>query len=401
MLGGSKVALLSVIAAPALAALMVGATGGCKKDEPPKPEPAAQAQESASARVPSRHVPRTGPFNRPDPQVIKDYRIDVCYYGTMSLRQVRDAYLASLGKEEPSAKKIPSFGMPGATPTSATAAPSSAAASAAKAPPAKPSAAPSAAAASGSAAPAASAPATAPRDLQARIMHERYARSCTSTVPLKEPAMGDVDVQMGAYAPFAVELAKDITLAEQYYQKEEYTKDNFAKGKELDKKLREGFAKLDEASEKLGAAIDVWRAQHPSDASKWEEGEKAARPVLDDARDVLMAVVRKKADGDAWKAAVDKLDKGFAGLKTFADAHPADNWSKIMTAPIEAFVKVVKGAKITHDKTFDSDSYLQLISSFSGLLDSRQRAISRSLRPSIAPPGEAPPSPSAAPEPPK
>jgi hypothetical protein len=401
---GSKVALLPLIG------LALSAVPGCKKDEPPKPDPAAAAAESpsASAKMPSRHAPRNGPFNRPDPAVIKDYRIDVCYYGTLSLRQARDAYLASMGKDEPSAKKIPNFGM--APPTPAAAASGSAAAAPPKVPPPPPTPPkPAAAVASGSAsaaAPAVGASATAPsvdhKDLAMRIMHERYARSCSSAVPLKEPAMGDVDAQVAAFAPFAVELAKDVTAAEMYYQKEEYTKDNFAKGKEFDKKLREGFAKLDELSDKLGNAVEIWRKDHPADASKWDEGEKISRSVIDDARTVLMAVVHKKADGEAWKAAVDKLDKSSAALKAFADGHATDNWSKIMAAPVEAFVKVVKEAKVTHDKGFESGAYLQLVSSFSNLLDSKQRAVSRALRPPMSPPpGEAAahPPPAAAPAP--
>src|SRR6185437_8154906 len=100
-----------------LIALTLGVGAGCKgKEEPPKPDPAVQAPASARP-MPARMNTRNpmGPI-RVDPQEIKNYRVDVCYYGTLSLRQARDAYLASLGKDEPSEKKIPYFG----TPTSGT-----------------------------------------------------------------------------------------------------------------------------------------------------------------------------------------------------------------------------------------------------------------------------------------
>jgi hypothetical protein len=383
--------------------LLLGVAPGCKKDEPPKPDPAATeaATANSSAHPPMRR-PHAG-FNRPDPQVTKDYRVDVCYYGTLSLRQARDAYLASLGKDEPSAKKIPSFGVAGSSPTPATAAPASTAAGKPAAPP-KPSASP--VASSASAAPAGSAsPMNLPdrsHEYLMRLPHERNARSCSSAVPLKEPAMGDVDVQIAAFAPFVVDLAKDFATAQQYYQREEYTKDNFAKGKELDKKLREGFAKLDEMSDKLGGAIDAWRKAHPADTSKMDEGEKVTRALIDDGRDVLLAVAHKKAEGDAWKAALDKLDKSVAAFKTYADAHAADNWSRIFAGPVEVFMKTVKGGKVGADKSFDSDSYLQLVTGYVGLLDSRQRAIARAARPML-PTGDAPqPAPVPAPaEPPK
>ena len=129
-----------------LVALALSGVAGCKKDEAPKPEPSATpARSLATAR--NRLNPRNplGPMARIDPQAMKDYRLDVCYYGTYSLREARDAYLGSLGKDEPSEKKIPSFGVPGSTPTpAASGAPS--AAPGAK-PPAKASAAASAGAA--------------------------------------------------------------------------------------------------------------------------------------------------------------------------------------------------------------------------------------------------------------
>ena len=96
----------------ALAALAVGTGAACKKEEAPKPEPAQEAP-SPSTRPITRHNPR-GPGARMDPAANKEHRVDYCYYGTFSLRQARDAYLASLGKDEPGEKKIPSFGIPGA-----------------------------------------------------------------------------------------------------------------------------------------------------------------------------------------------------------------------------------------------------------------------------------------------
>src|SRR5262249_49654977 len=135
-------------------------------------------------------------------------------------------------------------------------------------------------------------------DFATRMPHERNARACSIAVTLKEPAMGDVDGAIAAYAPFASELAKDIAQAAQYYQKEEYKKDSFVKGKELDKKLREGFAKLDEMQEKLRTATTAWRKDHAPDASKMEEGEKLSRAALEDARELYMLVILKKADGE-------------------------------------------------------------------------------------------------------
>src|SRR5437868_80947 len=97
----------------AFASMLVIAAGaaGCKdKEEPPKPEPAP----SASPPNPRGRGPRPpmGPLARMDPAQMKEYRVDVCYFGSLTLKEARDAYLASMGKDEPSEKKIPSFGVP-------------------------------------------------------------------------------------------------------------------------------------------------------------------------------------------------------------------------------------------------------------------------------------------------
>ncbi len=222
-------------------------------------------------------------------------------------------------------------------------------------------------------------------DLALRLPHERNARACTAAVPLKDPPMGDVDAQLAAFSPFAVELAKDISTAQQYYAREEYTKDSFAKGKELDKKLRDEFTKLDDLSGKLGAALEAWRKEHPTDTSKMEDGEKLSRAMLDDARDVLMMVVNKKADGDAWKAAHDKLDKSAAAVKSYADAHPTDTWSKITTSAADTFSKTLSTAKMTPDHGVDGETLLALIGNFTGLIEARQRAVARLGQPRPVP----------------
>jgi hypothetical protein len=380
-----------------LALSSVAFVGGCRKDEPPAPT--AETAKGPNAANKAKVNLRNNPLGnmRIDPQAMKDYRIDVCHYGTYALNQAKDAYFASLGKDEPSEKKIPSFGIPGPAAANAPGAASGAPSAGPKAPP-KPAPAPPAPSvkpADGGAADAA-APMPAPDrkpDIMLRAPHERNARACTAAIALKEPAMGDVDAAVAAFAAYAVELAKDISTANQYYQREEYKKDAFAKGKELDKKLREAFGKLDELQGKLGSALGAWRKDHPVDGSTMEEGEKAARAALDDARDVFVMVAFKKADGDAYKAALDKLDKSIGALKAYADGHATDAWSKIMSGPFDAFAKTLKDNKPTADKTFEPEAFLNLVTNFTGLVEARQRAVSRAsmAKPPAAPPGSAAP----------
>lgn len=366
-----------------LTALFLGVTPGCKKNEPPKPEPEATSASAAAARTRANTRTPMNPVPRPDPQSMKDYRIDICYFGTLTLRQARDSYLASLGKDEPSEKKIPSFGIP--TPP---APPGAASAGSAAAPPAptatpvlRPRKEPGPSAADGSKSATAGAAPPPPHerrpfDLNLRAPHERNARACSAATSLKEPPMGDVDTTLAAFAPFATELAKDISATNNYYQREEYKKDGFAKGKELHKKLLDEFQKLDELQDKLGNAITAWRKDHRPDPSKQDEGEKVVVATLDDAREVLLAVIPKKIDGLQPK--LDKLDKSVASLKEYNAAHAADTWSKIMIGPFDAFLKTAKEAKLTPNG-LEPDTLLNLITNFSSLIEARQRAISRAM----------------------
>ena len=364
----------------ALTALFLGSVSGCTKNEPPPtPDPAATASTNAMTTRPKINV-RTpmGPMGRIDPQAMKNYRVVFCYYGTLSLRQARDSYLASLGKDEPSEKKIPSFGPAADAAKPATPGAPSAVAPKALVPLPKLAASGSAAAAGSAAAPTTPAAPSRAFDFAMRAPHERNARACSASMALKDPPMAGVDEALAAYAPFSVELAKDIAAATSYYQREEYKKDGFAKGKELHKKLLEEFSKLDEQQSKLAAAIDTYRKAHVPDATKMEEGEKITSEAFENARSVVMVLTEKKVDLAAHKANIDKLEKSVEALKTFSSAHASDTWSKIMAGPFEAFLRASKEARVT-EKGVGAEDFLNIVTSFTGLVESRQRGLQRSM----------------------
>ncbi|WP_437735396.1 DUF3829 domain-containing protein [Sorangium sp. So ce1335] len=363
--------------------LVASGVAGCKEDPPPpQPEPASSAAANkgkANLRTP------VSPIAKVDPQSMKEYRVDACYFGTLSLKQARDAYLASLGKDAPSEKKIPSFGLedlskPGdaktalpakpPTPTTGAAAPKTTAVP------------PGAAAPAGSAAAGLKGgPERRPINIGARAPYERNARACTVALSLKEPAMPDVDAALAEYAPFASDLAKNIAAAANYYQREEYKKDSFAKGKELHAKLLEGFEKLDAHSDKLGLAVSAWHASHMPDLSKADEGQKAALTALEDARALMVMLASKNVDPAAVKAALQKLETSAAALKAHGTTNQTDPWSKIMAPAFDKFIGDVKAAepKLT-DKGISSPSlYLPVVTGFVSLIEGRHRSLSRSL----------------------
>jgi hypothetical protein len=430
--------LRSFVSVP-FALLLATTISGCGNDKP-KPDPSAAPSASGTGSAKGRLNLRTplAPTVKVDPQSTKDYRVEVCYFGTMTLRQARDAYLASLGGAEPSEKKIPNFGgapAPGAAAPGTSAAPGASGAPSAKpgAPTApgtaaKPATAPSAPPATAkpavsgapSAKPAVSGtpaagvgttvamptepPGRRPFDVALRAPHERNARACSVAAGLKDAAMGDVDTALQAYAPFAGELAKNIATATTYYQREEFKKDSFAKGKELHKQLVEGFQKLDDLSDKLGAAIEAWRKAHPADAAKMDEGEKLGTAAYADARDVLLALAPKKPNVQGFKDATGRLEKSIEALKKYSQTNAADPWGKMMSSQLESMLRAAKDAdgKVT-EKGVDGDTLLVLTNSFVSVIEARYRALSRSLTMKAAPaqPATAPAPTPAAPEAPK
>lgn len=405
----------------ALMTLSVAGASACKDDPPaPTAETPASASAVGKARLPT-HPPT--PMAKVDPQSMKEYRLDVCYFGALTLRQARDAYLGSLGKDEPSEKKIPTFSVPVAPPAAGSATPAAGAgAKPTTAPSSKPAATPKTSegpklaaspAASGtpsakpatappakSGAPAAGtavakmgtdgAPKTAmpeirpdarrPFDMGMRPQHDRNARACKVASDLKEPAMPEVDAALAEFAPFAIELAKDIGVTSLYYQREEYKNDKFEKGKEYHKKLVASFAKLDELLEKIGSATAAWRKEHPADPAKMDEGEKLTAAAFDDGREIVLGLLGKKVDVAAHKERVAKFEKSTEALKTYGASNAADVWSKAIAPSLDAFARTLKDAeaKVT-DKGVAPDAYLNIVSGFSAIIEAKYRALTRAL----------------------
>ncbi len=217
-------------------------------------------------------------------------------------------------------------------------------------------------------------------DMGLRAPHERNARACTVAAGLKEPAMADVDAALKDFAPFALELSRNIATASVYYQREEYTKDKFEKGKDLHKKLVADFGKLDELSDKLGAAINAAREKSAVDTSKLDENEKAVLQAYNDARGIIAQLIAKKIDPAAYKTALESLEKSVGTVKELGTKNANDTWSKITTPAFEALLKGARDAepKLT-DKGLPSDVFLQLVNTFTAVIEAKHRALSRAL----------------------
>jgi hypothetical protein len=365
----------------------------------------ATADGSASAASTGPKAPAVTPAKRIDPLVMKTYRADSCYFGTLSLKQARAAYLASLDGGEPSESKIPDFGAEtvepiptkdAAAPTAAgSAAPSVASAAASAKPAAKPktkekaasSAAPvesAAPASSAAAAPATSssagrALADAMRNRVRQVSYERFARSCNVAAGLKEPASADLDPVLKEYSDFALPLAKTIAEANAYYQKGQYKDDGFAKGKEYHQKLVEGFGKLDAMQQKLGESLEKWKKATPVDTSSYSETQKLADAAIADARDALVRL--DAGDGAAVKAALDKVEQAATALKKYADEHKdeKDPWASFVPPTLGAYAEQLRALADGDLKTAPPAKMVNAVTLFTRIMEANHRALTRKM----------------------
>lgn len=402
-------AVPSCLTAMFVAALSVA---GCQDD--PAPTPAPEASSTAASKVETDKKKPTA-ASKLDPLAVKTYRAESCYFGTLSLRQARAAYMASLGGAEPGDGKIPNFGSATAEREGAkveglakVADKPAAGGSAAPKAPAAPSGSAKAAAAPAASGSAKTSTAKLPTARPRPVPYERHARSCTVAAGIKTPPAPGLDEVLAEYAPYAVQLSKDIAAANAYYGKEEFKGDSFAKGKELHKKLTDGFAKLDELQKKLGDALSAFKDKNKPDTSKDTEGQKLASAAVTDARDAMVLLTGDAVDAGKVKEELDALEKGIAALKKYGDEHKDDAWARITAPALETFHKEAKRVAETPDlKATSPDDLLQLVTYFTRVLESQNRGLTRQVsgggsefmkkRPSLRAPGGPDAKPGAAP----
>ncbi len=397
---------MSLIQRSLLPLALLGALGstGCKD----APQGGANPEPSGTTQLPQpNRMANIAPQVKIDPLISKAYRAEACYYGTLSLRQARAAYLGSLGGAEPSANKLPEFGSPSidappgpkgpspvgsAAPSTSAPHPSVAApAASAKAPPPKASAAPVALASAKPGSSTTPAGGMTPEDrakaagMERRlhsIPYDRFARSCTVAAGIKAPESPELDGALAEYAPWVVQLSKDLSTANMYYQKEDYKSDDFAKGKELHGKIVEGFKKLDEMQKKLEKGLADFEQKNPYDRQSWPESQKLSFAATDAARDVYVELQADKVDVAKVKAALDKLGQANDALKKYGEDHKDANdpFVRIVVPSIEIMIKQAQDIVAKPDfKAPEPADMVALTTYFTRVLEGSNRGVTRLL----------------------
>lgn len=323
--------------------MTLGLVAGCKKDAPAEE---TAPTSSAAAAIGSAAAPRLSRSARIDPQTLKEYRVEVCAFGSVILKQARDAYLGSVGGGVPSVAKPPVFFKQPKTP----------------------------------AAPEAAAPKGHPvRPMQAsrRMPYERHARTCTVAMNLKEPAMEGVDAAVAAFGPFAVGLGKDIATIDAYFAGDA-KKDQGAQAKTLHEKLTASFGRLDDLHGALFAAVNTWRASHPADPKDHSPGRKLGSTVYEHARALMTELISKTPDKGKLKSGWASYEASVVALQEHAKANANDPWPTIMLKALDQWQGKAKelaesGKALTTDELFD------LVPSFTQVIEARHRALAKEL----------------------
>lgn len=384
----------------------------CGDDPPAGPEgaaPDASALPGATAQV--REPPK-----RPDPVVTKTYRADACLYGSMALKQARDAYLASLGGAEPSPDKIPEFGAdkpdqkdaatPAASGSATPTAKPTAKPTAAPAP--KPKPAPTAKAAPTGAAPTAAATGTAAATMPTRpqipsqkirqqIRFDQFIRHCNTAVTVKDAADPDLDASLKAYSEYAHPLSKVLQEANAYYTQEKYKEDDFKQGKAFhacltgtgtcetkDKKAKavtNAFPELDDHLTKLKAAVDKYKAAKPVDKSGFEPSQKAADKAVQDATALVLLFDAKPVDTAKVKEAVTTLEASAEALTAFGeDKAKRDPWAKSLSPQLALLITEAKALSDKPAEEITPAKIYKLVSIHNRVLEKNFSALQTKLR---------------------
>lgn len=262
------------------------------------------------------------------PAVMKAYRIDVCYWGTLDIEAARASYLRSLGGAEPSAKAIPVF--PRLTTTDRL------------------------------------------------VPYERSARVCEVALSLTEPPT-PVDGALSELTPLASALAKDLASAVRYYGSQEYQKDGFALGRELHSRLILGFGQLDKVRSRMTSALTTYESQRPTAVCAKDDGERAALDCVEKARVVARRLRTATSAPPGAATDLDDLARCAAAVEASAQTPAGTPWATMMSPSLKAFSDYVAQIRQSPDGRIDVDAQVETSSRFVSVVESKFRATSRAM----------------------
>jgi uncharacterized protein DUF3829 len=351
----NKLASFTLCAVVALSGTLLP---GCKEDPPPPPATAATGDKpkgAAQNRAEAKNAPSRVP--RISPQTTKDFRVDICWFGSQGLRMVRDAYMASLGGKEPTPEHLPSFGD----------FPELKAKKEADKEREKQ---------------AKDAPAGRPRAFPAfaQLPFMRHVRVCSLIKSIKDAPQEALDTSIAEFDKYATKLNKSLTDAMRYYDEtgKQWEKDNFERGKKLHAELVEEFKELDTQLAAFGKGVDAWKASLKELPEQLDDTGKIAQQGTTEARAITAALLGDKPDTKALGADLEKLKTTAADLKKKGDEEKTAAYPKVVGPKLDAYVLAVE--PLLKEPKLTSTQLYATTSAMTDIIEAGQRALAQLLR---------------------
>lgn len=239
----------------------------------------ASASSLASGSTSSNQgLPRPGQV---PVEITKTFRARSCYFGALTLRQVRAVYVASLGGKTPAPGSAPRFGIESSSSSS--------------------------------------------RDA---VKPRTWARHCQIALAARGGEDKDFDAVLAPFFDYVHALTWVVEEGSHYYAAKEYDKDGWARGKTFHacltstgtcedprhNTITQGFGSLDTRLEALKTALDRYVLDHPVDSTGFTPSQTAAGQALAAAEEVLLAFLATAPDEKWVLRALGALDTRISDL---------------------------------------------------------------------------------------
>ena len=305
------------------------------------PEPTPTCPDEPPISVPPTPGSPLPPLLKMHPGVMKAYRVDACYWDTLAIDAARDSYLRSLAGASPSLHALPVF-------------------------------------------PRSSEP-------EAKVLYERAARTCSVALNLKD-APTPADAALAQFTPVVMSLAPDLAAATAYYDAQEYQNDGFEKGKELHARLVLGFEKLGKVRDALRTALKTYEKQRPDAACAKGDAERVAQGCFEIARSVMRAFEAGGRHDPALKGKLDQLQECTTAVNALKDTVEGRPWGVAMSPSFAGFYGRASqlASSPSGAPSAEVDPRTDLAAWFVRVVESRNRALSRTMVSSTAHPAQSP-----------
>lgn len=341
----------------------LGALAACKDDPPPPPPPSADTASTAAtgkakATKPSARDRTAVP--RISPESMKQYRVETCYFGSMGLLVARDAYMASVGEQGPSATNLPDFGdYPENQPRDGGKDDKEAT--------------------DGKGDGRKAGPRSPLMGGGRALPFIRHVRACSIAKSLRQPAYADLDPAIDRFEGYVNDLQRLFLDASRYYAREQYNKDDFKRGKSVHEKLMEKLPALDDELDAFTKAMEKWWPTMKSGGEELDEAGKLSLAAIDQARDGVRATMGEAPDGEALGKAIEGLEAKLASLQELLDKDRTAPHPRVMVPKLKEMIDALKavqgaGAEVTAIQRYGVSAGM------ASLIEAHQRGVAQLLR---------------------